>query len=165
MNSAPGNMHLDHMRKHWGERLRPVPTAKLQDFALPGGVVDFLIGIGLPVGTDKSLFPIFNRPSQPEIWVRNGIRYIVIAEERGERLCIREASGTLYTIDSRDELPTRFVNTDVPCMVKCLWVWETGNDLSSYELAQRLESIDSRVLDDPENFWSLVVEQRASDLI
>jgi hypothetical protein len=96
---------------------------------------------------------------------------IVFGDDSGTNICLNLDDGFVYSVDLKNELPTRFVNTDVDCLGKFLFahqryaseVVKIDTDGEQLKIVKRLREelvgIDSKAFDEPENWWAVVLEQ------
>src|SRR6267378_3909196 len=100
----------------------------------------------------------------------------VFGDDSGTKLCIDLEDAFVYSIDPKNELPTRLVNTNVNCLAKFLVAHqqyvtevrrassEVGQLQSVRRLSERLFKIDARAFDDSENWWPVVLRQMEDGL-
>jgi hypothetical protein len=103
--------------------------------------------------------------------------YEVIGDDEGGELCVQMTTGAVYSIDPTRELTTRFMNSSVPQLAHLIGahveygraISQTNREeeqLTIVELFRsQIASIDPRALDDPENWWSTIIEQILAGLL
>ena len=95
--------------------------------------------------------------------------YTVIGNDYGTDLCI-DSKGEIISLDPDHELPTRFINQDLKSFLKFLNLFtvyytkigEAGEEEQIQileEMKGEFNRIDSRALDNEENWWSVILEQ------
>lgn len=152
-----------------------VPLPLLKNSSLAQSDRDFLVTVGLPT-REGLLFPFFKRADQFSVWNSDGQRYLVMAEEREQKLCLDMEGGKIFLIDARNELPTRFVNSNIESLLEFIKDYEEakGEFLEATEgkinniltaLHQRFSSKDPQALEDEESWWSVVLEQTEQGLM
>ncbi len=96
--------------------------------------------------------------------------YVVIGNDYGTKLCARLDDGSIYSIDSEGEYPTRFVNSGVEQLARFIEVSESfaGTTLDCESLAGRMRealgAIDGRAFTESPNWWGEVLEGLAIGL-
>jgi len=102
---------------------------------------------------------------------------VVIGSDGGTDISVDVTDGCVRSIDRAGALPTRFVNGSVEKLAKCVRVYERyGKELRAahdesaaqalvQSLRDNLATEDSEALANPENWWSVVVEQAQDGLL
>jgi hypothetical protein len=102
---------------------------------------------------------------------------LVIGDDYGTELCLNLTDGCIYSIDPEKKLATRFVNSNVECLGKFLTLYEerekelreTLNEKDQDQIVRRLREqfvvIDAPALAEPENWWSVILEQKEQGLL
>jgi hypothetical protein len=104
------------------------------------------------------------------MWTHEKKGFLVLAEERGQKLCLKVETGEISIIDSRGELPTRFVNSNIISLVKFLQAFVEGKkrfqeldygdaSVIAKSLRHEFKLVDPEALANDENWWSVVLEQ------
>jgi len=100
---------------------------------------------------------------------------MVVGNDDGAQLVL--VSDAVFSVDPKGRLPRRFVNSSIAAFASCIeahreYCDAVTNASSEAEelrvgelLAAALAKIDSAALADPENWWSLVVEQVRDGLL
>lgn len=52
--------------------------------------------------------------------VQTNGNFLVFGNDYGTAICINPEDGSVYSVDPKHELPTRFLNTSVKCLAKFL---------------------------------------------
>jgi hypothetical protein len=100
--------------------------------------------------------------------------YIVIGDDYGTELRIRLSDGAVLSIDTENTLPTRFVNSSVERFAESIDVhrsydWRAADDTEVARLARKLREqlagLDSAAINEPENWWAIVLEQVENGLL
>lgn len=95
--------------------------------------------------------------------------YTVIGNDYGTDLCI-DSKGEIISLDPDHKLPTRFINQDLSSFLKFLNLFtvyytkigKAGEEEQLQileEMKEEFNRIDSRALDNEENWWSVILEQ------
>ena len=96
---------------------------------------------------------------------------IIFGDDYGTNLCVDLSDSFVYSVDSKNELPKRFVNTNVKCLAECLDAHQrcvtelarTNTEEQQLQvikqLSEQINIIDSRALLERENWWAVVLEQ------
>jgi hypothetical protein len=66
----------------------------------------------------------------------NNGQYIVLGDDYGTKICLKESSGEIFSIDDQYEYPTRFVNSNIKSLVIFLQIYEY-NKAIAIELSDR----------------------------
>jgi hypothetical protein len=82
--------------------------------------------------------------------------YVIIGDDYGSNLCVRLSDGTVWAIDPRGEMPTRFVNSSIQHLSKCIEATKTVTDAKG--LRGALAKSDPEALSREENWWACWVE-------
>lgn len=158
----------------WGEdNISLADPATLSRLGLPKGAHEVLTEVGLP----KNVEPLFESKSPSLIGSlgRTG-RYCKVGSDYGTAICIETRTGEVVSISRGDEYPDRFVNSDIASFVEFMVLVTRERtsfpDLGGVEIEDAirrlrvtLQSIDRRALDDPENWWSVIMEQMQDGLL
>jgi len=168
-------MREPDIRQFLGNNAVKIPASFVGGLPLPKGSKDFLSFVGLPTREDL-LFPFFKDPHDFVIWRHADHDHLVLADQRGQKLALQLPGGQIYVIDSYDELPTRFVNSDVVALVYCLalYVEAQASFLTSQDadveqivsqLRNRISAKDVKALDNEENWWSVILDETKQGLM
>jgi hypothetical protein len=156
------------------ERLRMASASV--SAALGEDEVRLLRDVGLP----RHVGPIFEAAALDrapvEEFTRGLRRFVVVGTDLGTSICVDLQSHSVYSIDRDGLLPDRFVNSDLAslvwslCRVASHWAETRGWSDEAYigavgPLADDLANVDARALDDPDNWWSVVLEQVSSGML
>jgi len=152
-----------------GEKIR-LPREEVETWKVPTEDRDFLVCDGLP--EESPLYVTF-RHEGFETLDYEGNRYIVLGDDFGTWLCLTEESGELVSVSPDTDLPTRFVNSSIRDFVALLDIFQdtqrerrgTGSEGDGKvieELRRSFAERDPSALDDPESWWSVVLEQMES---
>ena len=102
---------------------------------------------------------------------------LIFGDDYGTNLCVDLRDGFVYSVDSKNELPIRFVNRSVRCLAKFLDAHRqcvtklSRTDTEEQQLqvirslSEQLNAIDSRALLQRENWWAVVLEQMQDGLL
>jgi len=109
--------------------------------------------------------------------VRENGDLIIFGDDYGTNLCLSLSQGFIYSVDPKNEVPTRFVNTNVECLAKSLFVHQqyanqvaiTASEVEQLTILRKLRDeliqIDARVFNHTENWWAVVLEQSENGLL
>jgi hypothetical protein len=102
---------------------------------------------------------------------------ILIGDDYGTSLYLDPANGQIRSIDDGNELPTRFINSDLSSFARFISEYDkaivhgpkSAIDLESnqvaHELRARFMSIDPLALSNPESWWATILEQLEDGLL
>ena len=155
----------------FGSSLILVSSPSLDHLALPEEAKMFLKSFGLPLEVEDGLLIHFY--AHAEILVidtHSQERFLIIGDDYGTKLGIKENSGEILSIDPDGTLPTRFVNSGILTLLAFLETYlkerpklAQVSDEEAVEIVtsmkDTLRALDARSLDDPENWWSTILEQ------
>lgn len=144
--------------------------AKLAEVVrLPAATKTFLTKEGIPaIKTD--LINLYNNESKIVPIMYKNVKYLVIGDDFGTSICVREETGSVFAIDLSGDIPERFVNSDIEKMLSCLATYfenltalQRVSDEDAGELVgdikETLQQIDPPCLNNEENWWSVLLEQ------
>jgi|GEM_PF-2091603 len=109
--------------------------------------------------------------------LRESGNLIIFGDDYGTDLCLNLDDGCIYSVDPKNELPTRFVNSNVELLAQCLLahrryqnhLTQTHSEEEQLQavgnLRAELISVDSNVFKNPENWWAVMFEQIGDDLL
>jgi hypothetical protein len=160
-----------------GSSLIPVATASLDQCALPEETQTFLQAHGLPLGLENGLFVHFYADAQVlEVYEDGQKQFLLIGNDSGTELGIKEHTGEILSIDLDETLPTRFVNSSILTLLAFLETYSKeqprliqASDKKIAEIVARIkdewQTLDPKSLADPENWWSVILEQTEQGLL
>lgn len=82
--------------------------------------------------------------------------HVIIGDDYGTNLCVRPSDGSVWAIDPRHELPTRFVNSDIERLSRCIEATKTVTDAEG--LREALAKNDPPALSRRGSWWACWVE-------
>jgi hypothetical protein len=98
--------------------------------------------------------------------------HVIIGDDYGAEFCVSLSDGAIHSIDPREELPTRFVNSGILELARFIEVSESFSDtpindtaMLSRRMREALTQIDAKAFADPENWWAIVLEQMEYGLL
>jgi hypothetical protein len=109
--------------------------------------------------------------------VRERGNLIIFGDDYGTSLCLNLDDGCVYSVDPNNELPTRFVNSNVELLAKSLFAHRRyqsaitkadseGEQLQAVRILRaELVSLDSKAFNEAENWWAVVLEQMEDGLL
>ena len=175
-------MSPQEFSKAWGEGLLPLAASVLQAVPISEVSKQFFRDAGLPEEAKPNL--VFYAPPDalasmsdmlPEMNLPLGFRrYLVLADDGGTFLCIDvEDDDHIVSVDAYQELMTRFVNSSVAKFAECLLAYrslpepEQAKKATKEMIKKQLDSlreqfnkIDPKALSDPDNWWSVIIEEQ-----
>jgi len=161
----------------FGSSLIPVSNPTLDHFALPEEMKVFLKSFGLPLeGVDGLLIHFYANAEVLVVDIHSQERFLIIGDDYGTKLGMKENTGEILSIDPNGKLPTRFVNSSILTLLAFLETYSKeqpklaqASDEEASEIVanmkEKLRTLDARSLDDPENWWSLILEQTEQGLM
>lgn len=163
------NAEMARIATFFGSSLIPVSSASLDQFPLPEDTKWFLQSEGLP-REPGLLIHLYADTEALEIQRQNLQRFLIIGDDSGTALGIREHTGEIYSFDPVGKLPTRFVNSSILALLTCVEMYikaqpeliEASDEHASEIVASMREAFrrrDARSLDHPETWWSVILEQ------
>jgi len=129
------------------------------------------LAAGLPPRFEPLLLKFHESPR----WLDD--RSAVLGSDEGSELRVDAGSGRVTSVDPGGELPTRFVNSTIEQLVRCIDAYRdytiavarATDDAAARALVeilrQTLADIDPAAVADPEAWWSLVLEQACQGLL
>lgn len=160
-----------------GSSLIPLAGASLDHFALPEETSVFLQSCGLPLELEDGLLLHFYTEAEAlAVYTDRQERFLIIGDDYGTRLGIKENTGEIFSIDPDGILPTRLVNSSILVLLAFLETYAKEQPAlveASEEEASRIvarlrdewQTLDAIALDDPESWWSVVLEQTEHALL
>jgi hypothetical protein len=102
--------------------------------------------------------------------------YVVIGDDEGSEIRLMP-DGMISAVDDHGTLPTRFVNSSIEQLIRCIHAHEeyarnvakVSDEESQLEevahFSRAIGGIDAKALCDPENWWSVIVEQMRDGML
>jgi hypothetical protein len=158
-----------YLTTFFGSSLIPVLSSSLDHFALPEDTKQFLQSFGLPLEPGLSMH-LYADAEVHSIQAYGPQRFLIIGDDSGTELGMREGTGEILSLDPRGKLPTRFVNSHILALLSFFAVSTKAqseligaSDAKAFEMVASMREAfrreDSRSLDDPETWWSVILEQ------
>jgi hypothetical protein len=159
----------------YGSSLQPITSSSLDRFTLPVDIKEFLKSFGLPPESNL-LLHFYTGTEDLTIYSEGQDRFLVIGDDYGTRLGMKEHTGEIEAIDINGTLPTRFVNSSILTLLAFLEIYSKkqpelaqASDEEASKIAERMRdemhSLDAKALDDPESWWSVILEQTEQGLM
>lgn len=159
--------HEDLLRL-WGESnvVQIDPTEHLL-LHLPRQTAETLARVGLP----RRIEMLFEARELQMVDVPHlSGRYCMFGSDLGTELCISVDTGVVLSLSLNRRYPDRFVNTTLALFLEFLvlvtieraalaHVRDQDIDARIAALESRLRQMDERALADPDNWWSVIIEQ------
>ncbi len=162
--------------KYWNGRLKKLDIGKKEDYNLSCDTFDYLNRIGMPVDDDDLQW--FNitlyDPDEYKICKFRNEAFLVIGDDYGTKICIGY-DDKLYS--SGFEKPfKRLINKNIACFVVFLKLIfekrrfliesdDQASENSLHDIRDKMELIDGSALSDPDNWWSIFLEQISAGLL
>lgn len=132
-------------------------------------------GLALQV-EDDSLVHLYANAEVLVVDTYSQDQFLIISDDYGTKLGMKENTGEILSIDPDGKLPTRFVNSSILTLLAFLEQYSKerpklaqASDEEASEIVasmkDKLRALDARSLDDPENWWSLILEQTEQGLM
>lgn len=165
-------VHEDLVRL-WGEGNVVRYDPSRVDVALPANAADALENVGLP----KAVDPLFEVRDLSILESRDqGRLYCRFGTDHGTDLCVALDDGAVMSLSVAGDYPDRFVNTSLPAFIEFLLLVSDARrrfldlgddeiDLLIADLETRLRRLDDRALADPDDWWSVIIEQMKDGLL
>jgi len=159
----------------FGSSLVPVSSASLDHFALPEDVKRFLKSYGLPLEPGL-LIHFYADASELEDCIDGQTHFLIIGDDYGTRLGIKEQTGEVLSLSYRTPRPIRFINSSLLAMLVFLQIYKENqpalvqaSDEEAAEIVDRMredfQALDARAVDSPDNWWSTILEQIRDGLL
>lgn len=153
----------------WGDSLIKISPSLIRGYLISSNTKNFLLSIGLP-GDENDLINFYTNPEFHLAYKHLNDRYIVIGDDFGTKICIDEKSDEIFSVDDREELPTRFINSNIEFLLAFLVIYkshlpllEDATDDEAVKIVKKMKKvfreIDSKALKNEENWWPLILEQ------
>jgi hypothetical protein len=160
----------------WNGALQTFSEQAVSHLSIPHQTKQFLASVGLPHSIELVLLTFYTDSPKLQTLRHAGSKFLVIGDDYGTKLCIKEGTGELVSIDDVGELPFRYINSRIDVFLVFLEIYLTAQqsrkDTTKAEaraLAARLRDefllLDPPALDNPENWWSVIVEQVEAELL
>lgn len=155
--------------KAWAGNTFRVPEAILSKHPLSQELRSFLSNVGLP--RDCPLLVTFYEDAHLlESLNYERETYLIVGDDSSTKLCIKTRTEDVWSIDPDRQLPRRFINSELGHFVLFLHIYRSrqhdlaaASDEEAAEIIGAMKSefrrLDTRSLDDPDNWWSVILEQ------
>jgi hypothetical protein len=166
---SPEDPVVQEARRLWGDNIAPISSDAIAE-NISDGTRWFLTNVGLP--TDSPFAVNFYHDEQLLEPVSVGqTEFLALGEDHGTVLGVRAGTDELWTVHPAGIIPQRFVNSRLSAFILFLGLYvsrrrdleEASDDETLVALVQEIReqftSRDAPALADPENWWSLVLEQ------
>jgi SUKH-4 immunity protein of toxin-antitoxin system len=120
------------------------------------------------------LVTLYAKPKKTRI---AGESLLQVGDDFGTALCLKPGADAVWSIDLKSELPTRFVNSNIPAMLAFISLHkkysmkmdETASEDEfqkvADDLANEYNKLDAAALTNQENYWPVILEQTRDGLI
>ncbi|WPC42644.1 SUKH-4 family immunity protein [Clostridium sp. JS66] len=150
--------------RFWGDSLKKIDGKLFKESLLSKETIEFLIRVGLPIDNDV----LINFKNSSEI--KENDKFITIGDDFGTQIGIHQNTNEIISFDSTNELPQRFINTNIKSLLQFLMIYIDNQlrladaaDEEAVEIVNRVREeytkIDEHALADDENWWSVILEQ------
>ncbi len=159
----------------WNDKLSRVSSVTISERELSADLRAFLSNVGLPKEcpllvnfyTGVGLLDQLNYESEI---------FYVVGDDYGTKICIRAKTEDVWAIDPNGEIPRRFISTSVRLFLVLLQIYlsrqdelRDASDEDAVILVQQMRGqfnrVDAHALEDPENWWSVILEQTEQGLL
>lgn len=164
------------IRACWKDALHTFPEPVLNQTKLPDDTKVFLSTVGVPQSVEG--FTFYTDHQSLNIFRHDQANFVIIGGNGyGLNVCIKENTGEIFCVDDEGELPTRYINSRIDLLLIFLEIWLKEQQLSRNRktleeakedanyLKEKFMALDAKALDDPENWWSMVLEQIEDGLL
>lgn len=123
-------------------------------------------------------------PEEPLPFLRFDVRtidnlimndYVVIGSDFGTNICIN-SSDEVVSVDPELEYPTRFINANLTCFLKCIIIYlkhekdvtkadDNEIDRLIADIKSEFTQADPHALQSGENWWSIILEQLETGML
>jgi SUKH-4 immunity protein of toxin-antitoxin system len=164
---------MNHLREKivsfWGDDLKCLSRRALENVPITDYTKEFLVHIGVPKLEELSI-DFFTESNVLYTTTLDGVKYIVIGDNIGVKMCIKEDSNEILSIDLRSGVPLRFVNSNIELFLVFVMIYlneSSGKEEIDLEdaltIVDRLRKeyilLDPKALADPNNWWPVILEQ------
>ena len=160
------NKEHQEIMKFWGNSLVALDPQTVENQNLSQETKNLLCTVGIPENHSKIreslLITFYEDPFPVEFQQEN---YLVIGDDYGTKIGIKKTTEEIYSIK---ESETRFINSNIEVFLKFLQIYisvefEKVSDEDIAELIngveERFNHLDSKSLEDEENWWPVILEQ------
>ncbi|TCS93245.1 SUKH-4 family immunity protein [Hazenella coriacea] len=165
---------LKEITGFWGESLEKIHHKTIDKFPLSEETKLFLTSIGLPVQDD--FFISFYGNDQILELAYESKQIVSIGDDFGTKICIEPDSDQIISIDEQAEYPTRFVNSSITNLLQFMMIYKKklpalkdATDEEACKIVDQINKeykrIDSKAIENEENWWSIILEQTELGLI
>lgn len=162
--------------KFWGyDNLKRWPESSLRDVNIPHSSKQFLMSVGLPCKEDWTLRFDPEADQLPRLPNKTSCRRIGFDDV--VPICLdEERKGCVVAIETDIGGTERFVNSSVERLGEFLVLYQeyrkAARTLSEAEILKliptieaRMRQIDPKAVDDPNNYWPVIIEQMNQGLL
>ncbi|MGN9761986.1 SUKH-4 family immunity protein [Streptomyces sp. SD31] len=166
----------EQIRQLWADGLAQTSLAGTSPQALvPEPTRRLLTDIGLPAECPLEVTLYRDERLLLPVSSGAGTSFLMAGDDFGTTLGLTPGSGELWSFQTDDDSPPRFVNSSLDAFVLFLGLYDSTGDLAPLsdrkraaavaELGRELTSYDAAALKDTESWWSVILEQRAQGLL
>jgi hypothetical protein len=168
-------MSQENMMEFWEGTLIQFDGNLLSNQSLSKETKDFLASIGLPVKSEflKDLSLCFYDYIE-QICI-NDSNYIIIGDDYGTKICIKEKTDEVVSVDIETE-NIRFINSGIKSFVDFLQIYFTkrpelvgADDKEAVEIINSIKDsfnkLDAAALSNEDNWWAVILEQNEQGLM
>ena len=155
----------------FGASLTPASSSSIDQFALPENIKTFLKSKGLPLELENNLLLHFYADAEElTTYTNEKGHFLIIGDDYGTKLGLKESTGEVLSFDPDATLLIRFVNSSILTLLACLAIYsekqpvlaQAGDDEAAKivaEMRDEFRALDAKVVNNPENWWSVILEQ------
>lgn len=152
----------------WGESLKIINISENEKNKLSKETELFFKKVGTPI--DNKFLINFNDSITEYRHEGKENNYVMIGNDFGTSICINIKTDEIFSIDDDNELPVRFINSNIKCLLGCLMVYIKyqpqlieADDEEVFNIVKEIREsfikFDLRALENDENWWSVILEQ------
>ena len=168
-------MNYKSISDFFKEKLEKITSKVLEGFTIPLETKNILETVGLPINVDSLNVKFYCANLVEKVFYENE-KYLIIGDDYGTKICIKQNTGEVYSIDPNNEYTPRFINSNIQCFLQFLIVYINKeselmeiDDKKAKAIMDKMKneflSLDGKALECEENWWSVVLEQHYSDLM
>jgi hypothetical protein len=170
------NALVSQIINFFGSSLSPVPESSLHAVELSEETKDFLLSVGLPPG-GSLLLTFYSNGDRITTSIEREAHFLIIGDDSMAKLGLKEQTGEVFALGWGRVLPTRFMNSSILKMLVFLMIYmtkqlewaEVTSDEGAWAIIEQMRTtlldIDGRALDDPDNWWSVILELMEQELL
>lgn len=172
------------INKVLNSQLVPITKERIEGLAPSQATKNFLFSIGLPNELDedlkdKLLLTFYHSSPKIRSTSVSGESYVVIGDQEAVSIAINQNTDQVFAVDEEQEVwevPAKFINSNIQNFIECLALYLSyenelvnADDNEAAQIVNRIKGqfkdIDAASLNNPNNFWSEILEQVEAGLM